>query len=150
LGGTCLHVGCIPTKALLHTAEVWQHFVHAEEEGIRVENPSLNYPKVIERKNGIVNRHAKGIEGLFKKNKVEWVKGYGRLLGRGRVEARAADGSTKTLETKNVIIATGSEARMLPGLQPDSERILTNIEILNLTSVPGRRRRGFQRTRARL
>jgi len=136
LGGTCLHVGCIPTKALLHSAEVWQHFVHAEEEGIRVESPSLNYPKVIERKNGIVNKHAKGVEGLFKKNKVEWIKGYGVLKGKGQVEVRGSDGSTRTVEARNVMIATGSEARMLPGLQPDAERILTNIEILNLTTVP--------------
>src|SRR5688572_4831123 len=120
LGGTCLHVGCIPTKALLHTAEVWQHFVHADDEGIQVESPKLNYPKVIERKNGIVNRHAKGIEALFKKNKVEWIKGYGTLQGAGRVEVRGPDGSTRTLEAKNIIIATGSEARMLPGLQPDA------------------------------
>jgi dihydrolipoamide dehydrogenase len=136
LGGACLHVGCIPTKALLHTAEVWQHFVHADEEGIRVESPSLNYPKVIERKNGIVNRHAKGVEGLFKKNKVEWIKGYGTLKGKGQVEVRAADGSTRAVEARNIMIATGSEARMLPGLEPDAERILTNIEILNLTAVP--------------
>jgi dihydrolipoamide dehydrogenase len=136
LGGTCLHVGCIPTKALLHTAEVWQHFVHAEDEGIQADSPRLNYPKVIERKNGIVNKHAKGIEALFKKNKVEWIKGYGVLKGDGKVEVRASDGSTRTLEAKNIIIATGSEARMLPGLQPDADRILTNIEILNLTAVP--------------
>jgi dihydrolipoamide dehydrogenase len=136
LGGTCLLVGCIPTKSLLHTAEVWQHFVHADEEGIRVESPSLNYPKVIERKNGIVNRHSRGIEGLFKKNKVEWIKGYGTLKGEGQVEVRAADGLTRTVEARNVIIATGSEARMLPGLEADPERILTNIEILNLTTVP--------------
>jgi dihydrolipoamide dehydrogenase len=136
LGGTCLHVGCIPTKALLHTAEVWQHFVHAGEEGIQVQNPSLNYPKVIERKNGIVNKHAKGIEMLFKKNKVEWVKGFGKLLGKGRVEVRGSDGAAKTLEARKVMIATGSEARMLPGLQADAGRILTNIEILNLTAVP--------------
>ena len=136
LGGTCLHVGCIPTKALLHTAEVWQHFLHADDEGIQVESPKLNYPKVIERKNGIVNRHAKGIEALFKKNKVEWIKGYGTLQGAGRVEARGPDGSTRTLEARNIIIATGSEARMIPGLQSDAERILTNIEILNLAAVP--------------
>src|SRR5574342_167728 len=65
LGGTCLHVGCIPTKALLHTAEVWQHFVHADEEGISCESPRLDYPKVIDRKNRIVSKHAKGVEYLM-------------------------------------------------------------------------------------
>src|ERR1039458_3694246 len=84
LGGTCLHVGCIPTKALLHTAEVWDYFQHAEEQGIRCQNPQLDYPKVIDRKNQIVARHAKGIEFLMKKNKVDWIKGYGVLKGPGK------------------------------------------------------------------
>jgi dihydrolipoamide dehydrogenase len=135
LGGTCLHVGCIPTKSLLHTAEVWERFVHAEEEGIHCENARLNYPKVIERKNGIVNKHAKGIEFLMKKNKVDWIKGYGRLAGPGKVEVQG-EGGRQLLEAKNIVLATGSEARMLPGLTPDPQRILTNIEILNLTTVP--------------
>ncbi len=135
LGGTCLHVGCIPTKALLHTADVWDRFTHAEAEGIHVENPQLDMPLVNDRKNGIVSKHAKGIEGLMKKNKVEWVKGYAKLQGRGEVEVTGADGKTRTLEAKNIIVATGSEARMLPGLQPD-DTILTNIEILNLAAVP--------------
>jgi dihydrolipoamide dehydrogenase len=136
LGGTCLHVGCIPTKALLHTADVWEKFLHSDAEGISCENPRLNYPKVIERKNGIVSKHAKGVEFLMKKNKVDWIKGYGRLAGAGQVEVFGPDGGRQVLETKNVVLATGSEARMLPGLQPDPQRILTNIEILNLTEVP--------------
>jgi dihydrolipoamide dehydrogenase len=136
LGGTCLHVGCIPTKALLHTADVWEHFLHSKDEGILCENPRLDFPAVSKRKQNIVDKHAKGVEFLMKKNKVEWVKGYGTIKGRGKVEVKAADGSTKTLETKNIMIATGSEARMLPGLQPDPKFILTNIEILNLTEVP--------------
>jgi dihydrolipoamide dehydrogenase len=135
LGGTCLHVGCIPTKALLHTAEVWERFLHSEAEGISCQNPTLQYPKVIDRKNGIVSKHAKGVEFLMKKNKVDLFKGYGRLAGPGRVEVHG-DSGTQILETKNVVLATGSEARMLPGLQPDPQRILTNVEILNLTEVP--------------
>lgn len=135
LGGTCLHVGCIPTKALLHTAEVWERFQHSDAEGIQCDNPRLNFPKVNERKNGIVSKHAKGIEFLLKKNKVDWIKGYGRMAGSGRVEVHSG-GTVNIVETKNVILATGSEARMLPGVQPDANRILTNIEILNLTEVP--------------
>jgi dihydrolipoamide dehydrogenase len=135
LGGTCLHVGCVPTKALLHTAEVWQHFVHASDEGIHCESPRLDYPKVIDRKNRVVAKHAKGIEFLMRKNKVEWIKGFATLKGKGQIEVQSAAGAS-TLEARNIIIATGSEARMLPGLQPDPERILTNIEILNLTTVP--------------
>jgi dihydrolipoamide dehydrogenase len=135
LGGTCLHVGCIPTKALLHTAELWTFANHSADEGITIETPALNFPKVIDRKNGIVQKHAKGVEFLMKKNKVEWIKGFGAIKGPGKVEV-TSDKGTQTLETKNILIATGSEARMLPGLTPDAEFILTNIEILNLLSVP--------------
>ncbi|HWE00644.1 MAG TPA: FAD-dependent oxidoreductase, partial [Bryobacteraceae bacterium] len=135
LGGTCLHVGCIPTKALLHTAELWSFANHSADEGITIEKPSLDFPKVIDRKNGIVQKHAKGVEFLMKKNKVEWIRGFGVIKGRGKVEVRG-DKGTQTLETKNILIATGSEARMFPGLQPDPDFILTNIEILNLKQVP--------------
>lgn len=136
LGGTCLHVGCIPTKALLHSADVWDLFLHAAENGIQCENPRLDYPAVSERKNKIVSKHAKGIEGLFKKQKVDSIAGFGTLKGGGKVEVRASDGSTRTVEGKNIMIATGSEARMLPGMTPDPEFILTNVEILNLKQVP--------------
>lgn len=135
LGGTCLHVGCIPTKALLHTAEVWEYFVHPEAQGIHCQNPALDYPLVLDRKNKIVVKHAKGVEMLMKKNKVEVIPGYGRIKGPGQVEVSTPQGA-RLLETKNIILATGSGARMLPGLQPDATRILTNIEILSLPQVP--------------
>ena len=135
LGGTCLLVGCIPTKSLLQTADVWQRFVHADQEGIACENPRLDYPKVKDRKDGIVTKHSKGVEMLLKRAKVERISGYATLKGGGKVEVKN-DAGVQTLEAKNIIIATGSEARMLPGLEPDPERILTNIEILNLTAVP--------------
>ena len=135
LGGTCLHVGCIPTKALLHTAELWKFANHSADEGITIDKPVLNYPKVIDRKNGIVQKHAKGVEFLMKKNKVDVIVGFATIKGPGKVEVKT-DKGVQTLETKNILIATGSEARMLPGLQPDPDRILTNIEILNLTAVP--------------
>lgn len=135
LGGTCLHVGCIPTKSLLHTADVWEYFQHSTEQGIHCENPQLDYKLVNDRKNKIVAKHAKGVEFLMKKNKIDWIKGYGRLKGKGVVEVTNGS-STQTLEGKNIIIATGSAARMLGSLQPDPKRILTNIEILNLESVP--------------
>jgi dihydrolipoamide dehydrogenase len=135
LGGTCLHVGCIPTKALLHTADMWHFATNSGDEGITIDKPTLNFPKVIERKNGIVSKHAKGVEFLMKKNKVEWIQGFATIKGPGKVEVKTAKG-TQTLETKNILIATGSEARMLPGLTPDADFILTNIEILNLQAVP--------------
>jgi len=140
LGGACLHVGCIPTKALLHTADVWEHFLHSNEEGIHCENPKIEYARVLDRKNKIVAKHAKGVEFLMKKNKVDWIKGYAKLKPRGangmvQVEVKA-DGGMQTLESKNVIIATGSEARMLPSLKADQRTILTNIEILDLPAIP--------------
>jgi dihydrolipoamide dehydrogenase len=135
LGGCCLHVGCILTKAFLHAAEVWERFLHPEEDGIHCDNARLDFPLVLDRKNKIVAKHAKGVEFLMKKNKVDWIKGYGRLAGPGKVEVTGEDGK-QILETKNIVLATGSEARMLPGLKPDARRILTNIEILALNEVP--------------
>ena len=135
LGGTCLLVGCIPTKSLLQTADVWQRFVHADLEGIQCDNPRLDYPKVKDRKDGIVTRHSKGVEMLLKRAKVERIGGYATLKGGGKVEVKS-DAGVQTLEARNIIVATGSEARMLPALEPDPEFILTNVEILNLTAVP--------------
>lgn len=135
LGGTCLHVGCVPTKALLHTASVWDYFQHPEEEGITCQTPVLHFPNVIDRKNKIVSKHAKGVEFLMKKNKVDVIAGYAKLLGGGKVEVDN-NGAKTTIEAKNIVIATGSEARMIPGLKPQSPRLLTNIEILELQSVP--------------
>jgi dihydrolipoyl dehydrogenase len=135
LGGTCLHVGCIPTKAMLHTADVWENFLHPEEQGIHCKDPQLDFKMVNDRKNKIVSKHAKGVESLMKKNKVEWIRGHARLKGGGRVEV-TSDASTQTHEAKNIILASGSEARMLPGLAPDAKQILTNIEILDLVEIP--------------
>ena len=135
LGGCCLLVGCIPTKAFLHTAEVWERFQHPEADGIHCDNPRLDFPMVLDRKNKIVAKHSKGIEYLMKKNKVEWIKGYARLAGAGKVEVTSESGK-QVLEAKNIVLATGSEARMLTGLKPDAKRILTNIEILDLPEVP--------------
>src|SRR5438132_712846 len=135
LGGTCLHVGCIPTKALLFNAEIWDHLKEAKEFGIEgVDSRKLNWAAIQERKSKIVAKHAKGLEFLMRKNKVETVTGYGRLTGPAKngiltVNVSGAGSATNSIKAKNVIIATGSEARMLPGLDSDP-RILTNIEIL--------------------
>ena len=139
LGGTCLHVGCIPTKALLFNAEIWDHLKDAKEFGIEgVDARKLNWGAVQERKSKIVSKHAKGLEFLMRKNKVETIKGYGKLTGpaqSGVFTVELAESDRKTLKAKNVILATGSEARMIPGLEP-SDRILTNIEILKLGEIP--------------
>ncbi len=135
LGGVCLHVGCIPTKAMLHAADLYESLLHGAEQGIFADNIRFDWARVLARKSQVVLKHAKGVEFLFKKHKVETIHGYGRLKGGGRVEVQGADG-TRELAARNVILATGSEARMLPGLTPDPEQILTNIEILELKQVP--------------
>jgi len=139
LGGTCLHVGCIPTKALLFNAEIWDHLKDAKEFGIEgVDARKLNWGAVQERKSKIVSKHAKGLEFLMRKNKVETIKGYGELTGpaqSGVFTIELAESDRKTLKAKNIILATGSEARMIPWLEP-SDRILTNIEILMLGEIP--------------
>jgi len=140
LGGTCLHVGCIPTKALLFNAEIWDHLKDAKEFGIEgVGTRKLNWNAVQERKTKIVDKHAKGLQFLMRKNKVETIKGYGKLTGPARNGLHTVDlkdgAKSSQIQARNVILATGSEARMLPGLEP-GDRVLTNIEILELGNVP--------------
>lgn len=140
LGGTCLHVGCIPTKALLFNAEIWDHLKDAKEFGIEgVGTRKLNWAAIQERKTKVVDKHAKGLQFLMRKNKVETVKGFGKLTGPAQNGVHTIEvkdgGKTSQLKTKNVILAMGSEARMIPGLEPN-DRILTNIEILNMASIP--------------
>jgi dihydrolipoamide dehydrogenase len=135
LGGTCLLVGCIPTKALLHTADVWDYFKNPAAQGISCKDPQLNYSQVLDRKNKIVSKHSKGIEFLMRKNKVDVIRGDAKLQGRGRIAVNGAQGA-QSVEAKNIILATGSEARMLPGLQPDPNLIFTNVEILDMPQIP--------------
>jgi dihydrolipoamide dehydrogenase len=141
LGGTCLHVGCIPTKAMLFSAEVWDHIGHADRYGIdNVAAPKLNWANVLKRKNDIIVKHTKGLDFLMKKNKVTVVRGHGRIAGPAKdgvltVNVTAADGKVEPVKTKKVVLATGSDARMLPGYQAD-DTILTNIEILSLPVFP--------------
>jgi dihydrolipoamide dehydrogenase len=140
LGGTCLHVGCIPTKALLFNAEIYDHLKDAAEYGIDgLGTGKLNWPVIQDRKNKIIAKHTKGLDFLVKKNKVDRVTGYGSLTGPAKngvhTIAVTAGGKTSEIRSKNIVLATGSYARMIPGLQPDSS-ILTNIEVLSLPAVP--------------
>jgi dihydrolipoamide dehydrogenase len=141
LGGTCLHVGCIPTKALLFNAELWDHLKHAAEYGIdNVGARTLNWDAVQQRKTSIVDKHTKGLGFLMKKNKVTVISGYGRLTGPAKdgihtIDLTGADGAKSEVKTKNIILATGSDAKMIFGLKPD-DRILTNIEMLAVPQVP--------------
>jgi dihydrolipoamide dehydrogenase len=141
LGGTCLHVGCIPTKALLFNAEIWDYLKEAADYGITgIGTPQLDWAAVLARKSGIVTKHTKGLDFLMKKNKVTVVRGYGRLTGPAAdgvhtVDVEATDGAKQQLRAKNILLATGSEARMLFGQKPD-DRVLTNIEILSIPEPP--------------
>ena len=140
LGGTCLHVGCIPTKALLFNAEVWDHLKHAAELGIAgIGTPQLDWSAVQTRKNGIIAKHVKGLEFLMKKNRVSTLSGFGRLTGPARDGVFTVDvdskGAKSQVKAKNVMLAMGSEAKMLPGMKAD-DRVLTNIEILALPQPP--------------
>jgi dihydrolipoamide dehydrogenase len=140
LGGTCLLWGCIPTKAMLFTAEIWDHLKHADRYGIDVTETKLNWKAVLARKDDVITRHTKGLDFLMKKNKITTFKGYGRLTGGAKdgihsVEVKQADGKIQQVKAKKVVLATGSDARMLPGYTAD-ETIMTNYEILKIDQMP--------------
>ncbi|HUO86061.1 MAG TPA: dihydrolipoyl dehydrogenase [Thermoanaerobaculia bacterium] len=134
-GGTCLHRGCIPTKALLHTATLLDEIRAAGGVGIEVAEPSLDMDKAQKNKQKVVDSNARGINGLFKKYKVEGLTGTGRIVGPGKVEVTGDDGA-KTYSTKNILIATGSVPREIPIAASDGERILNSDHILQLGRVP--------------
>ncbi len=137
LGGTCLNVGCMPSKALLHASEL---FEAAAKEfpslGIEVGAPKLNLSQMMAQKADSVGQLTKGIEFLFKKNKVDWVKGKGRITGPGAVEVTAADGATSTLSAKHIVIATGSEPTPLPGVDFVEGKVIDSTGALSLPVVP--------------
>ncbi|MFI4934418.1 MAG: dihydrolipoyl dehydrogenase [Caulobacterales bacterium] len=136
LGGTCLNVGCIPSKALLHASELYE-MAAMDFAGFGIEvTPKLNLPAMMAQKDTSVGQLTKGIEFLLKKNKVDWIKGAGKIAGPGKVEVTAADGSTTTLEAKAIVIATGSAPAGLAGVTVDNERIVDSTGALALTEVP--------------
>jgi dihydrolipoamide dehydrogenase len=136
LGGTCLLRGCIPTKELLHSAHVYELIKEPAEFGVEITGATLNFPSVIKRKNAIVTKLSKGVEFLMKKNKITVFKGHGKLEGKGRVTVTDAAGKVTDVPTKNVIIATGSAVRLLPGLTIQNPRIVTSDELLDFQHVP--------------
>jgi len=138
LGGTCLNVGCMPSKALLHASELYDAAAnHFAELGIDV-SPKLNLPQMMKQKAESVAALTKGIEFLFRKNKVDWLKGTGKLAGPGKVEVTGADGAVETHEAKNIVIATGSEPAPLAGVAVDQKRIVDSTGALSLPDVPKR------------
>ncbi len=141
LGGTCLNVGCMPSKALLHASELYE-MAGKEFAGLGIEvTPKLNLAQMMAQKADSVTALTKGIEFLFRKNKVDWVRGRGRIAGQnreggGRVEVTAADGSVSTLAAKNIVIATGSEPTPLPGVGFEDGKVVDSTGALSLPAVP--------------
>ncbi len=136
LGGTCLHLGCIPTKSLLHSAEVLELARDGARFGVKTGDVKLDLQAAHKHKSDVVRRQARGLEYLMKKNGVAVLAGHGRVKGTGRVEITGKDGSKQQIATKNVILATGSVPKLLPGLKADGTRVITSNEALALEFVP--------------
>lgn len=134
-GGTCLNWGCIPSKALLKSAETYTALKHADVFGITAENVSFDFEKIVERSRGVADRMAKGIEFLFKKNKVDYKTGSAKVLAAGMVECTDADGNVDLIEADKIMIATGCKPRQIPGIEA-GERIMTSREILANKKLP--------------
>jgi dihydrolipoamide dehydrogenase len=138
-GGTCLNVGCIPSKAMLHASELYEEAGHRfAEMGIRVGKPSVDLAAMRNYKDQNVESNVKGVAFLFKKNKIEAFHGSGRIIAPGKIEVKGEDGKTQTLETKNIVIATGSDVAQLSGIEIDEKRIVSSTGALDLAKVPQR------------
>jgi dihydrolipoamide dehydrogenase len=137
LGGICLNWGCIPTKALLKNAEIYHTMQVAPEEwGIGYDNLRVDFSKVIKRSRDVSDRVVKGIDFLFRKNKIEHIKGFGALTGKNSIEVTGPDGVMKTVTANKIVIATGARARMLPEIKPDGKQILSSTEAMIMDHIP--------------
>ena len=136
LGGICLNWGCIPTKALLKSALVFEYAKHAKDYGITIADPAADFGGVISRSRGVADKMSKGIQFLMKKNKIDVIMGFGKLIAPGKLEITAADGSKKVEEAKNIIIATGGRARALPSLPIDGVKIIEYRKAMSLPTQP--------------
>jgi dihydrolipoamide dehydrogenase len=138
-GGTCLNVGCIPSKALLHASEMFEEAGHSfAKMGIGIGTPKLDLPTFLKFKDEAVDGNVKGVDYLLKKNKIDAVFGTGKIVTPGKVEVKGPDGKTQTLETKNIVIATGSDVAKLRGVEIDGKRIVTSDQAIALDKVPGK------------
>ncbi|MCW5687396.1 MAG: dihydrolipoyl dehydrogenase [Pseudolabrys sp.] len=137
LGGTCLNIGCIPSKALLHASELFEEAGHSfAKMGIGVPAPKLDLKTMLKFKQDAIDGNVKGVDFLFKKNKIDTHYGFGRIAAPGKVEVKAADGKVTTLETKSIVIATGSDVAKLRGIDIDEKRIVSSTGALSLPEVP--------------
>ena len=137
LGGTCLNVGCMPSKALLYASEMFEEAGHSfAKMGVSVAAPKLDLPSMMNFKQQGIDGNVKGVEFLMKKNKIDVISGKGKILGTGKVEVTGSDGKTQTVETKNIVIATGSDIARLKGIEIDEKRIVSSTGALSLDKVP--------------
>src|SRR5437870_10769697 len=137
LGGTCLNVGCMPSKALLHASEMFEEAAHSfAKMGVSVPAPKLDLPSMMKFKQQGIDGNVKGVEFLMKKNKIDVISGKGKILGTGKVEVAGNGGKTQTVETRNMVIATGSDIARLKGIEIDEKRIVSSTGALSLDKVP--------------
>src|SRR3954470_18682182 len=139
LGGTCLNIGCMPSKALLPASEMFEEAGHSfAKMGVSVPQPKLDLPAMMSFKQQGIDGNVKGVEFLMKKNKVDVISGKGKILGTGKIEVSGDDGKTQSVETKNIVIATGSDIARLKGIEIDEKRIVSSTGALSLDKVPGK------------
>ena len=139
LGGTCLNIGCMPSKALLHASEMFEEAAHSfAKMGVSVPPPKLDLPSMMNFKQQGIDGNVKGVEFLMKKNKIDVIHGTGKILGTGKLEVSNSDGRAQAVETKNIVIATGSDVAKLNGIEIDEKRIVSSTGALSLDRVPER------------
>jgi dihydrolipoamide dehydrogenase len=139
LGGTCLNVGCMPSKALLYASEMFEEAGHSfAKMGVSVSAPKLDLPSMMNFKQQGIDGNVKGVEFLMKKNKIDVIRGTGKILGTGKLEVSGSDGKTQTVETRNIVIATGSDVAQLKGIEIDEKRVVSSTGALALDKVPGK------------
>ena len=136
LGGVCLNWGCIPTKALIKSAQVYEYVKHSASYGITTTGVNHDFGAVIKRSRGVADKMSKGVQFLMKKNKIEVIMGYGKVLSRGKVEVKDAEGKTQVVDTKYIIIATGTRSRELPNLKQDGKKVIGYREAMVLPTQP--------------
>lgn len=136
LGGVCLNWGCIPTKALLKSAQVYDYLKHSADYGIRVGNVEHDFNAVVNRSRGVADKMSKGVQFLMKKNKIDVLMGYGKITGKGKIEVASSDGKKQIVEGKYIIIATGGRSRQLPNLPQDGKKIIGYREAMVLPQQP--------------
>src|SRR5688500_51268 len=136
LGGICLNWGCIPTKALLKSAQVYDYIKHAGDYGLKVKDCEIEFEKIISRSRDVAGGMSKGVQFLMKKNNIDVVMGTGKIVAKGKVEVTAADGTKKNVDGKNIIIATGGRSRVLPNVPQDGKKVFGYREAMSLPKQP--------------